>query len=508
MTPDIDKKLVIGLLNPQGHVRWKNLQIAAHPDTGGQIVYIIELSKALEKLGFRIDLFTRYFSDPDWPGYDREIEEYSPNLRIVRIKCGPVEKFVKKEELWPIIHEFAAGIEKFYEEQGSKPDVFTGHYADGGLAAVILKKKMGIPFTFTGHSLGGKKMDNLNLSRANFAHVNSRYNFHLRVIAERLALRNASAVVTSTAQEVKKQYGHRVYIRAAGSKKKFNIIPPGIDPKNFFPYTLPERDAAAYENAVAKLMAGLSNSISRKRMHMPFIFSAARFAAKKNPNGLLKAYAKSETLRSRMNLLIVAGNVDDPLNDNNRHRFDDSKKHIIDEIKSAIAAYKLEGKVCFLPGFDHISELPFIYRYAARSRWVFINPALHEPFGLTIVEAMASGLPVIGTKHGGPLEIIQDDEYGVLIEPTDHYSISGGIKKMLRDKNWDRYSLKGMERVKEQYTWAAAAQGYGKLLSKVVRKGFSDKKDYPIPGYFMDPAGSDDREILKELRRRYYLMEE
>ena len=499
------KKLTVGLLNPQGHVRWRNIQIASHPDTGGQIVYILEIAKELEKLGCRIDIFTRYFKDTEWPGYDKEIENYNENLRIVRIKCGPEDKFVKKEELWPIINEFAEGIKEFYRKEGYKPAIFTSHYADGGLTAAILKKEMKIPFIHTGHSLGGKKLDNLRISKSNFTEINNNYKFHLRIVAERISFKNSSAIIVSTAQEIEKQYGHKVYIGIVRNKKNFHIIPPGINPEQFFSYHKKEKKQKVYNKAVNKLESELERYISKKRLSLPCIFSAARFDAKKNPAGLLRAYAGSEILQANTNLLIIAGKVEDPINPENYSKLKKNEKVIIENIITLINKFDLEGKVCFSPCLDYITHMPYIYRYAGRNNWIFINPALHEPFGLTIVEAMASGLPVVATKHGGPSEILGDEEYGILVEPTDWHSIRGGLEKMLLVRFWKKYSNMGMERVKEKYTWRKAAKKRLKLIRKIKKTGFKDEKDYNIPAYFINPEINSDAVMLKEFKRRYYI---
>jgi sucrose-phosphate synthase len=496
---------VIGLLNPQGHVRWKDLQIAAHPDTGGQIVYINEVAKELGKLGCMVDIFTRYFSDPEWPGYDKLVEKFNDNIRIVRIKCGPEDKFVRKEELWPIIGEFVGGIEEFYRKNRYKPRVFTSHYADAGLAAAMLKNKMKIPFIHTGHSLGGKKMDNLRLTKSNFSYYNGMYKFHLRVLAERISFRNSSAIIASTREEVDKQYGHKVYIGAVREKSKFNIIPPGINSNQFFPYTKKEKKAKEYETAVGALKGELKKSIRPNRLDLPCIFSAARFDAKKNPAGLVRAFAGSEILQQNTNLLIVAGKVTDSLNPDNRSKFSEDALVIIDDLTKLIEKFHLKGKVCITAGFNYISQLPYIYRYAGRNNWIFVNPALHEPFGLTILEAMASGVPVVATKHGGTAEILDAEEYGLLIEPTDWHSIRGGLEKMLLVRYWKKYSRLGIERIKERYTWQIAAKGRVGVIEKVLDGKSADEKDFAIPDYFLNPERENDHIILKEFRRRYYI---
>ncbi|MFC2062149.1 glycosyltransferase [Elusimicrobiota bacterium] len=497
--------LTIGFINPQGHVRWNKLQIASHPDTGGQIVYIIELAKTLEKTGCKVDIFTRYFKDPEWPGYDKEIEEYSKNLRIIRIKCGPDDKFVRKEDLWPIMNDFALGIEDFYKNSGYTPDVFASHYADAGIAASILKVNMKIPFTHTGHSLGGKKMDNLRISRSNFTTINNCYKFHLRIFAERISLRNSGAIVVSTQEEIDKQYGHKVYRDAVKNSDKFNIIPPGIDPALFYPYNRKEKNTKIYNKAVKKLQNELEKHIRKKRLDLPCIFSAARFDAKKNPAGLLRAYAESEDLQENTNLLIIAGKVEDPLNPVNRSKFNENEKIIVKEIVDIISEFELEGKVCVSPCFDYAAEMPYIYRYAGRNDWIFINPALHEPFGLTVVEAMASGLPVVATKYGGVTDILQNEHYGLLIEPTDWHSIRAGLKKMLMVRFWKKYSRLGIDRVKQKYTWQSAAEGYKELFERIIKAKLKVKDDYNIPGFFLNPHNIDDSEILEKFKKLYYI---
>ena len=58
---------------------------------------------------------------------------------------------------------------------------------------------------------------------------------------------------------------------------------------------------------------------------------------------------------------------------------------------------------------------------------MFVNPALQEPFGLTLIEAAAHGVPIVATKHGGPVDIIQTLKNGVLVDPLD----VDGIAKVL-----------------------------------------------------------------------------
>ncbi len=497
-------EITVCLLNPQGHVRWQEPPIAEHPDTGGQIVYILELSKELAKAGCKVDIFTRFFDDSEWTGYNKEIEEFNKNLRIVRIKCGPENKFLCKEELWPFIKDFASGIRKFYTNQAYQPDVITSHYADAGLTAAMLKKDIKKSFVHTGHSLGGKKMDNLNLSKSNFDEINNSFNFHLRTSAERITFKNSHYIIASTQEEVDKQYGHKVYKSAADDKNKFHIIPPGISPEQFFSYKIKETKSEKYQKATEKLQKQLEKTISQDRINFPCAFSAARFDAKKNPSGLLMAYADSSLLQEKTNLLIIAGNVNSPLNPENRDKLKENEKYIVEEIVSIIEERKLQGKVCFSPGFDYKDEMPYIYRYAGRNNWIFVNPALHEPFGLTIVEAMVSGLPVVATKFGGPVEILDRGKYGILADTTNPVSLASSIEQLLDPDKWRDFSEKGMERVKEKFTWKTAASGYIRVFDKIINEGLKDKNDFPIPEYFLNQDKKSEQELINELKKYYF----
>jgi len=498
--------LRVALINPQGHVRWNNPPIAGHPDTGGQIVYILELAKELSLLGCRVDIFTRYFDDPEWPGYTKRIEEHPAirNLRIIRINCGPGEKFLNKEKLWPYIREFADGISEFYIKNKTKPDVMTSHYADAGLTAAMLKNVLKIPYTHTGHSLGGKKIDNLKITSRNFMKINSGFKFAKRIASERVAFRNAAAIVTSTREEIKKQYGHRVYRCAVRNAGKFRIIPPGIDPSHFYSFREKEKNNEEYGRAVDKLKNEIKKNINPARANLPFVFSAARFDAKKNTSGLMLAYASSGQLREKTNLMIIAGSVEDPLKIENRKKFKKNEQTIIDKLKKIIEENSLNGSVVFSPGFDFSTEMPCVYRFAGRNNWIFVNPALHEPFGLTIVEAMASGLPVVATVHGGPSEILDGGQYGVLADSCSTDSLREGIEKLLEKAEWNRFSKMGVRRVLERFTWASAAEGYLKLFREICEEGADFKNDYSIPEWFARPFSCSDSGIVDELKKLYF----
>lgn len=252
------------LLCPQGNLTFHDenqcLGVGG-PDFGGQLVYLKELAAAFRKVGFPgVDLVTRQFGGKmmngnDWPAeFNQRIEhaEGDDALRIVRLPCGGTDKFVPKEQLWPMLHDWAQQIDHFYrrecqqagealnqarlegdaakiQDAGHDPALFkpavTAHYADGGLSAHCLKKEADYPFvSFTAHSLGAQKLNNLLKQGADI----SRYNFSYRLLAEVIAGQDAEFIVTNSKSESEGQWCDARY--PALDPSKFAVIPPGIAP--------------------------------------------------------------------------------------------------------------------------------------------------------------------------------------------------------------------------------------------------------------------------------------
>jgi len=112
-----------------------------------------------------------------------------------------------------------------------------------------------------------------------------------------------------------------------------------------------------------------------------------------------------------------------------------------------------------------------IYRIAALSGGVFVNPALTEPFGLTLLEAAASSLPIVATEDGGPRDIIANCDNGVLIDPLDSDAIAAALVTMLEDsQKWQRHASNGLLGIREHYAWEAHAKRYLSIIRSVLNK--------------------------------------
>jgi len=222
----------IAFFNPQGNFDPHDSYWTMHPDFGGQLVYVKEVALRLAAMGHRVDIVTRQVLDPSWPEFAAPFDVYPGHdgVRIVRLPCGG-DRFIRKEELWPVLGpEWVPAILDFYRAEGRFPDVVTGHYADGGLAAALFQEDTGVPFTFTAHSLGAQKMDRLEANARTLEALDARYHFARRIAAERVAMNHAAAVISSSCLERDEQYGHPAYRGAIDpADGKMVVIPPGVN---------------------------------------------------------------------------------------------------------------------------------------------------------------------------------------------------------------------------------------------------------------------------------------
>lgn len=482
--------MYIAFLNPQGNFDSKDSYWTEHPDFGGQLVYVKEVAIAMAALGHKVDILTRRIIDPGWPEFEAPMDRFPgvENVRILRLPCGP-QHFLPKEELWPYLGcEWVPNILAFYRGEGNLPVAVTTHYGDGGLAGVILKKETGIPFTFTSHSLGAQKMDNLGVTPERLAEVDARFHFARRIFAERVAINHAGRIITSTTQERIEQYAHPAYHGAVDpdQETRFAVVPPGVNRRVFSPTPSPQ-DIAIQR----RIEAALKRDIAEGRRQLPLIVASSRLEGKKNHTGLVRACAVSRDLQAVANLAIVVRGLEDPL-----HQYTElspGEKAIMDEITALIAAHGLGGKVTAFP-LNSQSELAAAYRYLVQRRSVFSLTAWYEPFGLAPLEAMSCGLPAVVTKNGGPSESLREGEreFGVLVDPSDPDDIARGLLQVLGSEvSWEHFHQAGMQRVLSRYTWERTAEGYRGVIEDML-KGPEQVGELAIPEYFTDPKPETD----------------
>jgi sucrose-phosphate synthase len=444
------KGLYLVLISVHGLIRAKDLELGRDADTGGQILYVVELARALTELPEveRVDLLTRRVVDSHVSvDYARERESLGEGASIIRIDAGP-DGYLRKEELWDHLDTFADNALEYLKEQGRSPDIVHSHYADAGFVAARVAALLGVTLVHTGHSLGRVKRRRLLAAGLKPAQIEQQYNMSRRIDAEENVLGAADLVIASTHNEIEEQYGLYDYYQP----EQMRVIPPGTNLERFHP---PDGDEA--EQPIAQEIKRFLRAPDR-----PMILALSRPDERKNIATLIKAYGESRELRGAANLVVVAGNRDDI------REMDSGPRGVLTGILLLIDQYDLYGRVAF-PKKHRADDVPVIYRLAAASRGVFVNPALTEPFGLTLLEAAASGLPVVATEDGGPQDIIGTCQNGLLVDPLDKNAMSKALLKLVSNASlWQRSATHGLKGVKEHYSWHAHARHYLQTIQPLL----------------------------------------
>ncbi|PRQ26709.1 putative sucrose-phosphate synthase [Rosa chinensis] len=504
-----EKKFYIVLISLHGLIRGENMELGRDSDTGGQVKYVVELARALGSMPgvYRVDLLTRQVSAPDvdW-SYGEPTEMLNPvnsenpqeelgestGAYIVRIPFGPKDKYIPKELLWPHIPEFVDGalnhiiqLSKALGEQigGGEPVwpvAIHGHYADAGDSAALLSGALNVPMLFTGHSLGRDKLEQLlKQGRQSREEINTTYKIMRRIEAEELSLDASEIVITSTRQEIDSQW--RLYDgfdpilerklrarikRGVSCHGRFMprtvVIPPGMEFHHIIPPADGDADGEGERNddSTANPDLPIWSEIMRffTNPRKPMILALARADPKKNITTLVKAFGECRPLRDLSNLTLIMGNRDDI------DEMSSTNASVLLSILKLIDRYDLYGHVAY-PKHHKQSDVPDIYRLAAKTKGVFINPAFIEPFGLTLIEAAAHGLPIVATKNGGPVDIHRALDNGLLVDPHDQQSIADALLNLVSDKHlWARCRQNGLKNI-HLFSWPEHCKTY---LSRIT----------------------------------------
>lgn len=439
---DSSSGLYIALFSLHGLIRADNWELGRDADTGGQVRYVVELARALGQHPRvdRVDLFTRQIIDPKVdPIYAQTSESISEKVTLRRIPFGP-RRYLRKEKLWPYLDLFVDHMIGFFRRDGRVPDILHGHYADAGRAGAQLSRLLGIPFVFTGHSLGRVKQSRLVEQGKEAEDIEERYSLRTRIEAEEFALETASMVVASTFQEVEDQYAHYDHYVPA----RMEVVPPGVDLSSFSS----ELSSDAFPQVKERIFRFLEDPAK------PMILAMARPDERKNLDQLIRVFGQSEELRERANLVLILGAREDI------REMAPEQRRVMTQLLTLIDTYDLYRHLAY-PKAQSPDEVPAIYRLAAESGGIFANIALTEPFGLTLLEAGASGLPVVATNDGGPRDILANCRNGLLVDPLDAEAVEKALLSALDDrKRYQTWTLAGIKGTREHYSWNTHVDRY------------------------------------------------
>jgi len=488
----------IAIVSPHGYFGQGN--VLGKPDTGGQVVYILDQVRALESemrksihdqgldIEPQIVVLSRLIPDADGTTCDQRIEPIlgTQSARILRVPFRTydtgeiIPQWISRFAVWPYLERYAIESERelLAELGGIRPDFVIGNYSDGNLVASILAHRLGVTQCNIAHALEKTKY---LLSDLYWEHHESEHHFAAQYTADLIAMNTADFIITSTYQEIAGtpesvgQYESysafslpRLYRVVSGIDcfdPKFNIVSPGADPQIFSPYYNETHRPPELRRQIAAIVHGSPGCAFRGSLSdqtKPLLFAMSRLDRIKNMAGLVQWYAQNDELRRTANLLIVGGRIRAEESDDRDEREQIERTHrLFDE-------YDLDGDVRWVEMQTDKTKVGELYRFVADRRGAFVQPALFEAFGLTVIEAMSSGLPTFATRYGGPLEIIEDGKSGFHVDPTRAEETS---RKMLDffgackgdPSVWDGISNAAIARVEERYNWRLYASTLLKL---------------------------------------------
>jgi sucrose-phosphate synthase len=446
-----EKGLGIALISLHGLIRGEELELGRDEDTGGQTRYVLELARALSAREDvdRVDLITRQIIDDKVSDdYAKLEEKIADKAYIVRIPFGP-KRYLSKSKLWPYMEVFVDQCLSHFQRTRTVPDVIHGHYADAGYGGGQLARLLGVPFVFTGHSLGRVKKARLEESGLSPEKIEARYSISRRIEAEEFALETCSLICTSTHQEVKEQYEqYENYI-----PERMEVIPPGVDLSSFRPPHSDDETSQLTQDVNAFL----------HDPEKPMVVAMARPDERKNLEMLVKTYGESPQLQRAANLVLIMGTRED------MRQMPAGQRAVLSKVLTLIDVYDLYGKVAY-PKQHKADDVATLYREITKSRGVFVNAAITEPFGLTLLEAAASGAPIVATNDGGPTDIIANCQNGVLVDPFDSKSIEQAIlHALIEPEQWDQWSRNGVENVNIHYSWKRHVERYLRDVKEVLK---------------------------------------
>ncbi len=486
-------KLVI--VSPHGYFGQSN--VLGMPDTGGQVVYILDQVRALEKemhiqiknqgldIEPQIIVLSRLIPECGETTCNQRIEDIvgTRNSKIVRVPfrypSGEiVQHWISRFHIWPFLERFSLdATNEIQGEMGGRPDLIIGNYSDGNLVASLMSKKLKVTQCNIAHALEKSKY---LFSSQYWKHNESQYRFSSQFTADLISMNTADFIITSTYQEIAGteesvgQYEtyqsftmpdlYRVLKGIDVFDPKFNVVSPGADENVYFPYYDKDRRLMELHEELDEFIYGPEGDQARGQLSdrdKPLIFTMARLDKIKNLPSLVRWYASNEKLREMANLVVVAGYI------NKEDSRDEEERAGIDEMHSLFDEYDLHNHVRWRGSRLDKNLTGELYRYVADSRGIFVQPALFEAFGLTVVESMSSGLPTFATIFGGPLEIIEHGVSGFHIDPTHEEKacqvLINFFDKCANDPSyWEEISSNGIKRVDEKYNWRLYAK---KLLS-------------------------------------------
>ncbi len=383
------------------------------PDTGGQVVFVLELAKRFARLGYNVDVVTRRFEDQP------EFDEINKSLRVWRIPFGGKE-FIRKEDMHESIADFVTNFLAEVRRTGIRYDVVNSHYWDAGWAGQRIAEELQLPHVHTPHSLGWWKRKDMQGARG-AEDIEKVYRFNERIDKEFLVFRNCDRIIATTHQQVElitEHYGI--------PEDHVKMIPPGIDDGRYTPVRPPH---------LRKLRERLGFAPTD-------VYCVGRAATNKGIDLLIEALPTLRKIVPEARVQLAVGA--------NSER--DQKK--LSEWKGLCEELGVADAVKWL-GYIEDEDMASYYRAGG----VFALPSRYEPFGMTAIEAMACGTPTVVTTHGGLYEAVDFGLHALYGDPNCAEEFGALLALPLRHEALrERLSVEGARFSRRQFGWTGVAK--------------------------------------------------
>ncbi len=396
------------------------------PDTGGQVVYVLELADRFSRLGKRVHLVTRRFEDQP------EFDDVNENYKVWRIPFGGKD-FIRKEDMHEHVGQFVTNCLAAIKKAGHHYDVVYSHYWDAGWAGQKIAEELGISHVHTPHSLGWWKQHSMG-SDMDHRKMEKTYRFKERIRKEFFVYQMCNHVIATTIPQVElltKQYDML--------PRNCTMVPPGIDENRFFP--VPSKEV---------------EKIRLQHDMQPFdILALGRMAHNKGYDLLLKSLPTIFSLMPEARLVAAIGGDDS-----------DQDNKGVNTLKELAKDLKLENKIIWKQ-YIADDEMANIYRAAT----IFAMPSRYEPFGMVAIEAMACGTPSVITVHGGLKDLINFGNQGLYADP--HRPAEFGTMlamPMLYPELRNELSVEGAKFARRNFGWTGIAKKMLEIFSQSINR--------------------------------------
>ncbi|MEV4203193.1 glycosyltransferase [Micromonospora globbae] len=386
------------------------LAVLGEEDAGGQNTHVAELAAALAAEGHEVRVYTRRDS-PTLPETVGAAEGYE----VVHVPAGPARR-VPKDELLPFMGEFGSWLAGRWRDGDWTPDVAHAHFWMSGLATLHAGRRTGVPMVLTYHALGTVKRRHQGANDTSPAG---------RIGYERALGRAADRVIVQCQDEIGE------LVRMGVPRSRMTLVPSGVNQEMF----RPDGPAAPRDPARPRILT-VGRLVERKGFQevvraLPAVPDAECVLVGGPPADRLPAEPFAQRLRALAKACGVADRV------------------------------RLVGAV-------PREEMGRWYRSAD----VLVAAPWYEPFGLTPLEGMACGVPVIGTNVGGIADTVVNGLTGDLVPPRDPRALGTAIRRLLADKlRRFAYATAALDRIRSSYSWKRAAEQLGTVYAAVSAVG-------------------------------------